>query len=123
VSLNGGETLTLLWSGSAWYAIGGTAILSSSSSSFGSSIAASGYQRLPSGLIMQWGSIATVSGGSAAVTFPLTFPTAVYTVNVNVVDSAPNTRIVSPNAVTTSGFSVTQSSQSSSTAYWTALGK
>jgi hypothetical protein len=46
----------------------------------GSSLASSGYQKLPSGLILQWGQTADVSvasGGSAnqTFTFPIPFPT------------------------------------------------
>ena len=36
-------------------------------------IATNGYQKLPSGLILQWGFRASPSGG-AAITFPITFP-------------------------------------------------
>lgn len=46
---------------------------------FGSSLAASGYQKLPSGLIVQWGqlSITLLAGGyTASVTFPVSFPNA-----------------------------------------------
>jgi len=52
---------------------------------FASSLAASGWQRLPSGLIMQWGGVSGTTGalsgtGAAEVfvsgTFPLAFPTA-----------------------------------------------
>lgn len=44
---------------------------------FGSSLAGSGYQRLPSGLIIQWG-VLSGAGGLLGGSFPLTFPTAVY---------------------------------------------
>ncbi len=37
------------------------------------SLAVSGYQRLPGGLIIQWGTTATTN---QTVTFPITFPTA-----------------------------------------------
>lgn len=43
---------------------------------FGSSLAASGYQKLPSGLIIQWGSFSASGTADTAVTFPLAFPTA-----------------------------------------------
>lgn len=43
-----------------------------------SSLAASGYQVLPSGLIVQWGNGSTNGSGVATVTFPLAFPTAMY---------------------------------------------
>lgn len=39
------------------------------------SLAANGYQKLPSGLIIQWGA-ATPSGGTATITFPIAFPVA-----------------------------------------------
>ena len=45
---------------------------------FASSQAASGYQKLPSGLIVQWGTnLITLSG---TVTFPIAFPTACFAV-------------------------------------------
>lgn len=41
-----------------------------------SSFAASGYQKLPGGLIVQWAPIASVATTGTAVTFPIAFPTA-----------------------------------------------
>lgn len=42
---------------------------------FGSSLAASGYQKLPSGLIIQWMTVVTVAGGgSGTVSWPIVFP-------------------------------------------------
>lgn len=39
------------------------------------SIAASGYQKLPGGLILQWGVIGSIAGGgSTTVTYPIAFP-------------------------------------------------
>lgn len=40
----------------------------------GKSLATNGYQKLSTGLIIQWGTIATTSG--TTVTYPITFPTA-----------------------------------------------
>ncbi len=44
-----------------------------------------GYQKLPSGLILQWGSLiyTSVTAGEATVTLPLAFPTAFYMVLVS----------------------------------------
>ena len=42
------------------------------------SLAADGYQKLPSGLIIQWGIMTTNASGDATVTFPIAFPNAVY---------------------------------------------
>jgi len=49
------------------------------SAAFGaSSLAANGYQQLPNGLIIQWGTsaVAATAGSSATTTFPIAFPTA-----------------------------------------------
>lgn len=45
---------------------------------FGASLAANGYQKLPSGLIVQWGQFygAATAGAAVPITFPITFPTA-----------------------------------------------
>lgn len=40
----------------------------------GFSLAANGYQKFSSGLIMQWGLIAVTAGSAASVTFPIAFP-------------------------------------------------
>lgn len=44
-------------------------------SAFANSLGANGYQKLPGGLILQWGSIGTIAG-RVAVTFPIAFPMA-----------------------------------------------
>ena len=41
-----------------------------------------GWQTLPSGLIMQWGTTLTVTGNLDPVSFPLTFPNTAYSVTV-----------------------------------------
>lgn len=43
---------------------------------FGVSLASDGYQKLPSGLIIQWGTVTTSSSADVALTFPIAFPTA-----------------------------------------------
>jgi hypothetical protein len=40
------------------------------------SLSSSGYQKLPGGLIIQWGSVAN-EASTTALTFPIAFPTAV----------------------------------------------
>lgn len=65
---------------------------------FGRSLASSGYQKLPGGLIVQWGLISltpsTPAGnpafgyfGSAAVTFPIAFPSAAVSIQLTPQDS------------------------------------
>ena len=75
-NLQSGDELTIAYvGGNTWYAWG-SAQLGFSIGQFGSSLAANGYQKLPSGLIIQWGSGSTAADGSIAVTFPIAFPTA-----------------------------------------------
>ena len=44
----------------------------------GASLGTSGYAKLPSGLIIQWGTVSATTAG-VAVTFAITFPTGAYT--------------------------------------------
>lgn len=55
----------------------------------GQSLAQSGWQRLPSGLIIQWG-FATTSGPSVVVTFPMAFPNGVFTMITSVINNDTN---------------------------------
>lgn len=63
-----------------WYAFGGTSMLKTSSSFLKSFVAAGGYQKLPSGLIIQWGQISVTMAANTttdwAFTLPTAFPTA-----------------------------------------------
>ena len=52
------------------------------------SVSSSGYQKLPSGLIIQWGDgVSTATAGSgnytATITFPIAFPTACFQVTLS----------------------------------------
>ncbi|GAB2897475.1 hypothetical protein GCM10027202_26680 [Microvirgula curvata] len=40
------------------------------------SLTTGGYQRLPGGLILQWGTLTTTSAADSSITFPVAFPTA-----------------------------------------------
>lgn len=78
------EDIFLLWTGTMWLAIGGSYIIRSSSrttpaSMFGSRVSQNGYQKLPSGLIIQWGK---TPGGNGIYTysFPIAFPNACFSI-------------------------------------------
>ena len=46
-----------------------------------SSLASSGYQKLPSGLIIQWGTTSSIPGnGNLVVAFPISFPNSCFTI-------------------------------------------
>ena len=75
LTLWAGDSVTLVWSGSAWTAWGEMQL--PHSPMFGASLNTNGYRKLPSGEIEQWGilNIPTgVSTSQADVTFPFPFP-------------------------------------------------
>lgn len=76
VNVQNGDDLTVIKIAGAWVAVGSAAL--KYSATFGASLAAPGYQKLPSGLIVQWGSVVTSASASVAVTFPVAFTSAAY---------------------------------------------
>lgn len=91
------------------------------------SMAVTGYQKLPGGLIIQWGLTSAIAqSGFNAVTFPVTFPTAVFRVVGSPIVSASNSNVYSVGAysITTSGFNASNNSGTSGVASmaWIALG-
>lgn len=87
--------------------------------------AANGYQKLPSGLIIQWGTSATINANvNGTVTFPLAFPTActsvVCTPTVNNLNDVDSVKIIS---VTTTNFVAQNASDHTDTSIrWMAVG-
>ena len=79
-SASNGQVLTYNGSTSTWGAD------SLSANGFNASLSSNGYQKLPSGLIMQWGKDSTdvqSDGGVRTITFPIPFPTACFQVLVS----------------------------------------
>ncbi len=72
-----------------WYNLGGSAQLEFSSGIFDKSLSTNGWQKLPSGLIIQWGVGTTSSSTNVLVTYPIVFPTARLS-NYVTADSATN---------------------------------
>lgn len=64
-----GEAATITKVGAYWFVSGSASLVGNAS--FAASFAGSGYQKLPSGLIIQWGTTT-----AASTTFPLAFPTS-----------------------------------------------
>lgn len=103
-----------------WNVLGGSVQLGYAGA-FGSSLAGSGYQKLPSGLILQWG---TGTGGTA-LSFPLAFPNGLYGITVQIADaSVAETGYTSasvngftPKTYNTSGSAITAA------VFWMAIGK
>ena len=89
------------------------------------SLAASGYQRLPGGLIIQWGITSSIVNDTyVTVTFPLTFPNAMFaayaSATTNVGTSYATNVWCYP--VSTSQMQVYNNTDTA-IAYWFAIGK
>ncbi len=77
VVLGDGDSITLFAvpAFNGWVAPGNAGQLGKSAV-FGGSLAGSGYQKLPSGLIIQWGSTPVTAASDVSFTFPIAFPNA-----------------------------------------------
>lgn len=82
IAVNPGDNILLVSSGGgSWVAFSGSALLGYASS-FLNSLAAAGYQKLPGGLVLQWGSLTSsgTPGLGSPVTFPVAFTSACYSI-------------------------------------------
>ena len=71
---------------------------------FLASLTSNGYQKLPSGLIIQWGRT-SIAPGYKDVTFPIPFPTALLSINITPnIGSTPSSATMFSSAVGTSGL-------------------
>lgn len=92
---------------------------------FSRSLAASGYQKLPSGLILQWGTAVTPSNGTTTVGFNIAFPTAALIAMGNIPSSGFSTFSVNISAITTTQMNVRTTNNNAATEagfYWFAIG-
>ena len=87
-------------------------------------LAANGYQRLPSGVIMQWGMTGQVGPtANVPITFPITFPSACASVSCIRSSANAQQRGDFAGSITPSGFVINNGSADNSTTYrWTAIG-
>ncbi|MDH4449216.1 MAG: hypothetical protein QE265_01320 [Rhodoferax sp.] len=103
-----GDTLDLRTDGYGWFVVSGTTA-NAKSSGFGASLSSSGYQKLPSGLIMQWGIALTDAAGNATVTLPVAYPTAHRTA---VTSGASSAQVTSPSAINSTTLGISASNLS-----------
>lgn len=124
-ALGDGDTLVLQSDGvSNWFAVGGSVQLGKAAA-FGSLQAVNGYQKLPSGLIMQWGLTTAIPATSTGVTtLPITFPTAIFSVVATFSDAASPTDTVTTNVngITTANFSLYNPRATAAQFQWFAIG-
>ncbi|HDR9032695.1 TPA: hypothetical protein QDB07_000131 [Burkholderia vietnamiensis] len=71
-----GDTYALETNGANWYSVGGSTPLAYTNG-FSASLNTSGYQKLPSGLIEQWGTGSSDANGNMVMTNPITFQRAI----------------------------------------------
>ena len=96
------------------------AISLGSLAAFASSLGSNGYQKLPGGLIIQWGTTGSISaGGTASVSLPISFPTA-HLASVAICASA--TAVANITSRTTSGLDIRSSGNATTSATWIAIG-
>ncbi|CAD5481692.1 gp53-like domain-containing protein [Escherichia coli] len=96
--------------------------------SFGNSLTANGYQKLPGGMIIQWGSFSVApTGGSVGtvdITLPVAFPAACRSVNALISTNDPSARSVGFDIGSTNRTKIrfTYTSATTNSIYWMAVG-
>jgi hypothetical protein len=87
-------------------------------------LTANGYQRLPGGLILQWGSVFITGNGSANVTFPITFPNACFIAIASGGETVTNRQDNGPAVTSFNSFnvSITNGIDVGITTRWFAIG-
>jgi hypothetical protein len=70
-----GDSVTFTWNATSWFATGGSAMMAFSGLFAASLVQAAGYQKLPNGMIVQWGISQSITNGVGAVSvnYPLAF--------------------------------------------------
>jgi hypothetical protein len=89
------------------------------------SLSASGYQRLPGGLIVQWGTAASIaSGSSSTVTFPVAFPNDGLSAFAGYTNGSNGTGnfTIAFGAITATNVTIRNYSAVAATATWFAIG-
>lgn len=91
---------------------------------FDNSLVTSGYQKLPNGLILQWGVQSPVSNGTTETrNFPIVFPNAVFTVNGSVGPSTSTNLMLAIETLNLQQFKFeTSGTGGSSDVHWFAIG-
>lgn len=126
-TLVAGDSAVLKKINGVWGLVGGSAAMRSSGGDFGALLARPGYQKLPSGIILQWGTTpASSASAGVATTFQIAFPNACWIVELQV--SASNSGYMasvetqSTTGFTSSMYSATTTRAAGITAYYLAVG-
>lgn len=118
----GSEVTLVRIAGTAWAAFGTGALRGSND--FAKSFASSGYQKLPSGLIVQWG-VLTTATVSTNITFPLAFPNVAFSFVCNTAEqvaASPTFNVATALSNTGVTIQYTLNGATSYTVRWIAIG-
>lgn len=74
LKLAANDSVSIVASSTGWELLAGSAALRASTGDFAASIAAAGYEKLPSGKIVQWGWTAAAGAGDLTQALPIPFP-------------------------------------------------
>jgi hypothetical protein len=95
------------YSAGVWLVVSGTPLFGiGANGAFGASLAASGFKKHPSGEIEQWGTATIIAGGTVNISFPITFPNAVYSIVLGLNSGSPVTGLPGWSSITTSGVTI-----------------
>ncbi len=128
ISVGTGETLRLVSNGSNGWIVSSGSASSKYAASFGGSLASSGYQKLPSGLIIQWGLAYAPDDSYASLTFPIAFKTACFSVTASIqqTSGASSYGSVGVGSITRTGAilfgMIGAAGYATGNAYWIAIG-
>lgn len=74
--------------GTLWYIVAGNGTVQKDAGSNAALLAGNGYQKFPSGVILQWGTASGVT--PVTITFPIAWPTGLVSITGNVLTTATN---------------------------------
>jgi hypothetical protein len=111
IAMNYGDNLIMVkMAPGLWFAMGSAAL--NGSGQFAQSKAAAGYQKLPGGVILQWGPISSVPVSGVTVAFPLAFPNACVSMTAFISSNGSFAGSVSGGPLNTSQFQLWSSAGS-----------
>lgn len=127
-ALGPGDTVTIAYvGGGSWYAWNGVQL--GLSASFGSQTQTTGYQKLPTGYIRQWGIIiGMASGANTVVTLPVALAAAPFSIQVTLADftgdkAVGTTPIPQVRNSTSTTITIRNLSGASESYFWEVIGK
>jgi hypothetical protein len=124
-TMGGGDTALVVNLGTGSWNIVGGSIQHGVASVFGSSLASNGYQKIPGGLIIQWGVFVGSASTDTTVTFPIAFPNGVSSITTSTI-GVGSLFFAGYNTLTVAGFKgctySATSTRGATNATWMAIG-